>query len=65
MGKKPKVGGVAKRPTKKAKRKAKEKPQRERFIEAAREVGVDETGNVFERALARILKAKKRPLGTQ
>ena len=31
------------------KAKAKEKPQRERFIEAARKIGVDETGQEFER----------------
>jgi hypothetical protein len=31
-----------------------EKPQRERFIEAAREAGVDETGEAFERAFAKI-----------
>ena len=31
-----------------------EKPQRERFIEAAREAGVDETGKQFERMFAKI-----------
>jgi hypothetical protein len=39
-----------------------EKPQRERFIEAAREAGVDETGEAFERAFAKIVPPKRRPL---
>lgn len=40
-----------------------EKPQRERFIEAAREVGVDESGEEFERAFRRIVppKFKQKP----
>ena len=38
-----------------------EKPQRERFIEAAREVGVDESGEEFERAFKRIVPPKERP----
>jgi hypothetical protein len=36
-------------------KKTEEKPQRERFIEAAREVGVDESGKEFERALKRLV----------
>lgn len=36
-----------------------EKPQRERFIEAAREAGVDETGEAMERAFARIVPPKR------
>lgn len=36
-----------------------EKPQRERFIEAARAAGVDETGETFERALRRIIAAPR------
>jgi predicted RNA-binding Zn-ribbon protein involved in translation (DUF1610 family) len=39
-----------------------EKPQRERFIEAAREAGVDETGEAFERAFAKIVPPKRRPV---
>lgn len=56
MGKKSKVGSVAKRPSKAAKKtKATEKPQRERFIEAARAIGVDESGKEFEKALRKIV----------
>jgi hypothetical protein len=64
MGKQPKARSPAKQ-TKKAKRKAKEENQRERFIEAARAIGVDETGKEFERSLARIVKVKKRKPGGQ
>ena len=39
----------------------KEKTQKERFIEAARKVGVDETGEEFERAIHRIVPPKKLP----
>lgn len=39
--------------------KADEKPQRERFIEAARAAGMDETGAEFERAFAVIVPAKR------
>ena len=35
-----------------------EKTQSERFIEAARNVGVDESGAEFERALSKIIPAK-------
>lgn len=61
MGKKSKVGSVAKRPTKAAKKapKKKEKPQRERFIEAARSIGVDETGREFEDGLRKIVPPKR------
>lgn len=55
MAQKPKAGGPKKPPAKKARN---EKPQRERFIEAARAVGVDETGKEFERALVRIIPPK-------
>jgi hypothetical protein len=47
---------------KKAKPKLTDKEQSERFKEAARELGVDETGNTFEEAfdrIARSLGAKK------
>lgn len=37
-----------------------ERPQRERFIETARAVGVDETGMEFEGALKRIAPPKLR-----
>ena len=59
MDKKPKARSPAKRSTKAAK-KAKEKSQRERFIEAARSIGVDETGKEFDRALTRIVPPKMR-----
>jgi hypothetical protein len=36
-----------------------EKPQRERFIEAARKAGFDEAGEAFERAFARIVPPKR------
>ena len=59
MGKKSKVGSVAKRPAKAAKKKTKE-TQKERFIKAARSIGVDETGKEFESALDVIIPPKKR-----
>lgn len=37
----------------------KEKPQKQRFIEAARTAGVDETGAAFERAMGKIAPPKK------
>ena len=55
MVSKPKAQSPPK-PGKKA--KAKEKPQRERFIEAARELGVDETGQEFEQLFDRVAKLK-------
>lgn len=53
-------------PKKSAKAKARPapkdtRPQRERFEEAARKAGVDETGEAFERAMGRITPPKKRP----
>jgi hypothetical protein len=51
---------VAEKPKAKPKPKPKaEKPQRERFIEAARELGVDETGAEFERLFAKIVPPKR------
>jgi hypothetical protein len=38
-----------------------ERPQRERFIETARAIGVDETGAEFEAALARLVPPKCKP----
>ena len=37
----------------------KEKSQKQQFIEAARKVGVDETGEEFERAIRQIVPRKK------
>jgi hypothetical protein len=37
-----------------------EKPQKERFLEAAKETGADPTGREFERAVEKIVPAAKR-----
>jgi hypothetical protein len=52
MGRKPKAGG--------AKGKTTDPEQFAQFLEAARQAGVDETGEAFERAFERIT-APKRP----
>ena len=57
MDSKPKARG----PTKKTAKTKKVKSQRERFIEAARAIGVDETE--FEKALGQIVPAKKVTVG--
>jgi hypothetical protein len=51
MGRKPEAGG--------AKDKRTDPEQSARFIEAARQVGVDETGDAFERAFDKITGTKK------
>ncbi len=51
MGRKPKAGG--------AKGKTTDPQQFARFLEAAREVGVDETGEAFERAFKRLAAPKR------
>ena len=56
MDRKPKARSPAERPTKAAKKNTKE-TQKERFIKAARSIGVDETGKEFNDALAIILPA--------
>ena len=62
MDKKPKARSPAKRTAKAAKKKkTKEKPQRERFIEAARSIGVDESGKEFDRALKKIVPPRMQP----
>jgi hypothetical protein len=58
MGKKPKARSPAKRPADAAK-KAKKSAQSERFIKAARSIGVDETGQEFERAIQKMFKPKR------
>lgn len=59
MDRKPKARGPTKRVTKTVKKtKVKEKPQSERFIEAARAIGVDESGGEFEVALRKIVQQK-------
>jgi len=56
MSQKPKAG----RNKKVAGKKNPEKTQAERFIEAARAVGVDETGKEFETAMRKLIP-KRRP----
>lgn len=58
MGAKPKAGR-----SKRAEGEApkEEKPQAERFIEAARQHGADESGEEFERAFKKIVPPKHRP----
>lgn len=41
--------------------KTDEKPQSERFIETAREIGADETPEAFERMFEQIVKRKPAP----
>ena len=53
---KPKAGGAKKPPAK----KMTQAEQSERFIQAARELGVDETGKEFERAFQKIVVPHKR-----
>jgi hypothetical protein len=55
MDKKPKAG----RDLRKDRGGGKEKTQSERFIEAAREIGVDESGKDFEQALGKIAPPKR------
>jgi hypothetical protein len=47
------------KPTGKKAKKLTQKEQSERFIEAARKIGVDETGEAFEMAVERMLKSPK------
>jgi hypothetical protein len=57
MDSKPKARSPAAK--KKAAKIPKEKTQKQRFIEAARAIGVDESGWEFENALVKIVKMKK------
>ena len=59
MGSKPEVRSTPK-PQKTKKKKTAEKTQRERFIEAARAAGVDESGEEFERLFRRVAPPKDR-----
>jgi hypothetical protein len=47
------------KPRPKAKPKLTDKEQSERFIETARQLGVDETGTDFEKALDQIIPEKQ------
>ncbi len=58
MAPKPKAGGAKRHPAK-ATAKAKEKPQSERFIEAARSGEVDETGKEFERLFSKVVPPRQ------
>ncbi len=58
MATKPSTRGNPKK-AEKPKAPEKEKSQRERFIEAARAVGVDESGEEFESALRKIAPPKR------
>ncbi len=51
MGRKPKAGG--------AKGKTTDPEQFARFLKAAREVGVDETGEAFERAFETVARTRR------
>lgn len=51
MGRKPKAGG--------AKGKTTDPEQFARFLDAAREAGVDETGEAFERAFDKVARPQK------
>jgi hypothetical protein len=55
MDKKPKAGPDLR----KDRSKGAEKSQAERFIETAREIGVDESGKEFDRALRSIAQPKR------
>lgn len=55
MAQKPKAGGAEK----KALAADKQKAQSARFIKAAREAGVDESGKGFEKSMSKILKSRR------
>ena len=55
MDKKPKAGPDIR----KDRSKGGQKTQAERFIETAREIGVDETGKEFERAIQKVIPPKR------
>lgn len=47
------------KPKAKSKSKFTDKAQSERFIETARKLGIEETGEAFERAFAKIVPPKR------
>jgi hypothetical protein len=53
--------GAPKKEKAKPKPKLTDKEQSERFIETARELGVDESGEKFKHALERIVPLRERP----
>ncbi len=60
MASKPKTGGPKKPPEP----KMTPAEQSERFIKTAQELGVDETGTEFDRALRRVLSKRSNPSGS-
>jgi hypothetical protein len=60
MGRKPKAGG-AEGEAKANRPRVSDPEQSARFLEAARQAGVDETGEAFERAFEKIARAKRAP----
>jgi hypothetical protein len=58
MGQKPKARAAkSKKKSATSGKSETERTQAERFIEAARDIGVDETGREFDRALGKIIPA--------
>lgn len=60
MATKPRTRGSPGKPSK-PEAAPKEKTQSERFIEAAREIGVDESGKEFERLFERVVPSRRKP----
>jgi len=58
LAQKPKAGGAKKKASPKP--RVSQKEQSERFVETAREIGVDESGKEFEGLLGKILPPKKK-----
>jgi hypothetical protein len=58
MAQKPKARRGKATPRDRSAKEAPQKTQSERFIEAAREIGVDESGKEFEKALRKIVPSK-------
>lgn len=55
--------GAKPKPKKQPKPKLRDKAQSERFIEAARELGIEETGDEFDRLFAKITHSGSPPKG--
>lgn len=63
MAQKPKVGSAKKKTV--PKKKATDEKQFERFIEIARRIGVDESGEKFEKAFKKITNATSKASGSK
>lgn len=59
MAQKPKAGSAPKKAKPGSTPKAKDEKQFERFIETARELGVDESGADFEKSFKNIVHSKR------